>query len=87
MLQGKVLYKVRWKGYTADDDTWEPEIHLEDCKEVLLEFRKRLLSILQEILTLPTVPISLISFLVERLLHIIIDDNKRIQIVSNFLHC
>ncbi|XP_051635079.1 M-phase phosphoprotein 8 [Manacus candei] len=38
---GKVLYKVRWKGYTSDDDTWEPEVHLEDCKEVLLEFRKK----------------------------------------------
>ncbi|XP_048657409.1 M-phase phosphoprotein 8 isoform X2 [Marmota marmota marmota] len=38
---GKILYKVRWKGYTSDDDTWEPEIHLEDCKEVLLEFRKK----------------------------------------------
>ncbi|XP_012867719.1 PREDICTED: M-phase phosphoprotein 8 [Dipodomys ordii] len=37
---GKILYKVRWKGYTSDDDTWEPEIHLEDCKEVLLEFKK-----------------------------------------------
>ncbi|XP_056348698.1 M-phase phosphoprotein 8 [Oenanthe melanoleuca] len=37
---GKTLYKVRWKGYTSDDDTWEPEAHLEDCKEVLLEFRK-----------------------------------------------
>ncbi|KFO29177.1 M-phase phosphoprotein 8 [Fukomys damarensis] len=38
---GRILYKVRWKGYTSDDDTWEPEIHLEDCKEVLLEFRKK----------------------------------------------
>ncbi|XP_062959348.1 M-phase phosphoprotein 8 [Cynocephalus volans] len=38
---GKTLYKVRWKGYTSDDDTWEPEVHLEDCKEVLLEFRKK----------------------------------------------
>lgn len=38
---GKILYKVRWKGYTSDDDTWEPEVHLEDCKEVLLEFRKK----------------------------------------------
>lgn len=54
-----------------------------EIKIVLLEFRKRLLSILQEILTLPTVPISLV-FLVERLLHIIIDDNKRIQIVAIF---
>ncbi|XP_036157612.1 M-phase phosphoprotein 8 isoform X1 [Myotis myotis] len=40
---GKILYKVRWKGYTSDDDTWEPEVHLEDCKEVLLEFRKKVL--------------------------------------------
>ncbi|XP_042694681.1 M-phase phosphoprotein 8 isoform X2 [Centrocercus urophasianus] len=39
---GVILYKVRWKGYTSDDDTWEPEVHLEDCKEVLLEFRRRL---------------------------------------------
>ncbi|KFV02879.1 M-phase phosphoprotein 8, partial [Pterocles gutturalis] len=39
---GKILYKVRWKGYTSDDDTWEPEVHLEDCKEVLLEFRKNI---------------------------------------------
>ncbi|XP_031218154.1 M-phase phosphoprotein 8 isoform X2 [Mastomys coucha] len=38
---GKNLYKVRWKGYTSEDDTWEPEVHLEDCKEVLLEFRKK----------------------------------------------
>ncbi|XP_037655880.1 M-phase phosphoprotein 8 isoform X2 [Choloepus didactylus] len=42
---GKVLYKVRWKGYTSDDDTWEPEVHLEDCKEVLLEFRKKVADI------------------------------------------
>lgn len=41
-LQGQILYKVRWKGYTSDDDTWEPEVHLEDCKEVLLEFRKKI---------------------------------------------
>ncbi|XP_033002170.1 M-phase phosphoprotein 8 isoform X2 [Lacerta agilis] len=39
---GKVLYKVRWKGYSPDDDTWEPEEHLEDCREVLLEFRKKI---------------------------------------------
>ncbi|XP_008586492.1 PREDICTED: condensin complex subunit 3 [Galeopterus variegatus] len=47
--------------------------------------RKRLLAILQEILTLPTTPISLVSFLVERLLHIIIDDNKRTQIVTEII--
>ncbi|KAG8510326.1 Condensin complex subunit 3, partial [Galemys pyrenaicus] len=47
--------------------------------------RKRLLAILQEILTLTTTPISLISCLVERLLHIITDDNKRTQIVTEII--
>ncbi|KAM5271550.1 condensin complex subunit 3 [Ctenodactylus gundi] len=47
--------------------------------------RKRLVAILQEILTLPTTPVSLISFLVERLLHIIVDDNKRTQIVTEII--
>ncbi|KAJ8790033.1 hypothetical protein J1605_004785 [Eschrichtius robustus] len=47
--------------------------------------RKRLLAILQEILTLPTTPISLISFLVERLLHMITGDNKRTQIVTEII--
>ncbi|KAM6446810.1 M-phase phosphoprotein 8 isoform 2-T2 [Liasis olivaceus] len=42
---GEVKYKVRWKGYAPDDDTWEPEEHLKDCKEVLLEFRKKMLDI------------------------------------------
>ncbi|XP_020657679.3 M-phase phosphoprotein 8 [Pogona vitticeps] len=39
---GKILYKVRWKGYPPDDDTWEPEEHLEDCREVLLEFQNKI---------------------------------------------
>ncbi|XP_058286315.1 condensin complex subunit 3 isoform X2 [Hylobates moloch] len=47
--------------------------------------RKKLLAVLQGILILPTIPISLVSFLVERLLHIIIDDNKRTQIVTEII--
>ncbi|XP_008684034.1 condensin complex subunit 3 [Ursus maritimus] len=47
--------------------------------------RKGLLAILQEILTLPTTPVPLLSFLVERLLCIIIDDNKRTQIVTEII--
>lgn len=35
-----MLYRVRWKNYCSDDDTWEPEAHLEDCREVLLAFKK-----------------------------------------------
>ncbi|KAK0144745.1 M-phase phosphoprotein 8 [Merluccius polli] len=36
----EVLYRVRWKNYCSDDDTWEPEAHLEDCREVLLNYKK-----------------------------------------------
>ncbi|XP_029113701.1 M-phase phosphoprotein 8 isoform X1 [Scleropages formosus] len=39
--KGEVQYRVRWKNYTSDEDTWEPEAHLEDCREVLLAFRHR----------------------------------------------
>ncbi|XP_036988649.2 condensin complex subunit 3 [Artibeus jamaicensis] len=47
--------------------------------------RKRLLAVLQEILTLPTTPVGLVSFLVERLLQVVVDDNKRTQIVSEII--
>ncbi|KAI1885423.1 hypothetical protein AGOR_G00220000 [Albula goreensis] len=40
--EGEVLYRVRWKNYTSDDDTWEPEAHLEDCREVLLAYKRKL---------------------------------------------
>ncbi|XP_033843484.1 M-phase phosphoprotein 8 isoform X3 [Periophthalmus magnuspinnatus] len=40
--EGEVLYRVRWKNYCSDDDTWEPEAHLEDCREVLLAFKKNI---------------------------------------------
>ncbi|KAM6970581.1 M-phase phosphoprotein 8 [Aplochiton taeniatus] len=40
--EGEVLYRVRWKNYSSDDDTWEPEAHLEDCREVLLTYKKML---------------------------------------------
>ncbi|XP_041662533.1 M-phase phosphoprotein 8 isoform X2 [Cheilinus undulatus] len=40
--EGEVLYRVRWKNYCSDDDTWEPEAHLEDCGEVLLTFKKNM---------------------------------------------
>ncbi|XP_037095930.1 M-phase phosphoprotein 8 isoform X4 [Syngnathus acus] len=58
--EGEVLYRVRWKGYCSDDDTWEPEGHLEDCREVLLAYKKAATEDKQEpedrkpILTLPT---------------------------------
>ncbi|XP_065261188.1 condensin complex subunit 3 [Emys orbicularis] len=47
--------------------------------------RKRLLAVLQEILILPTTSTSLISSLVERLLSIIKDDDRRIHTVAEII--
>lgn len=37
---GKKHYLLKWQGYTSDDDTWEPEDHLE-CNELIEEFLVR----------------------------------------------
>ncbi|XP_078258584.1 M-phase phosphoprotein 8 isoform X2 [Rhinoraja longicauda] len=39
--EGQTLYRVHWKGYSSEDDTWEPEAHLEDCTEVLHVFKQK----------------------------------------------
>ena len=36
----KVLFKVRWKGYSPDYDTWEPLPNLQNCKEAVADFIK-----------------------------------------------
>lgn len=32
------VYKVRWVGYKAKDDTWEPEEHLKDRKDIVDQY-------------------------------------------------
>ena len=34
-------YLVRWKGYGAHEDTWEPASHLANAKEKIAEFEAR----------------------------------------------
>ncbi|KAG1412531.1 hypothetical protein G6F58_007964 [Rhizopus delemar] len=38
---GNWLYLVRWKGYDAKDDTWEPEKHFHDNRPILKYWNRR----------------------------------------------
>ena len=39
--KGNLLFLVRWKGYSMEDDTWEPASNLKHAKETLEEYKKR----------------------------------------------
>jgi len=39
-VRGKDKYLVRWKGFTAESDTWEERENLENAKEAIEEFEK-----------------------------------------------
>ena len=37
-----IKYSERWKGFIAEHNTWEKEENLENVKEVVIEFKKRI---------------------------------------------
>jgi len=39
-VRGKEKFLVRWKGYTAEEDTWENRENLKNAKELVEEFEK-----------------------------------------------
>jgi len=39
-VRGKKKFLVRWKGYTAEEDTWESRENLENAKELVEEYEK-----------------------------------------------
>ena len=48
-IRGKDKYLVRWKGFTAESDTWEGRENLENVKEVVKEFEKEYWRDMEEI--------------------------------------
>ena len=40
-IKGKDKYLVRWKGFTAESDTWEGRESLKNAKEAIKEFEKK----------------------------------------------
>ena len=41
-VRGVEKYLVRWKGFMAENDTWEKKEDLENIKELVDEFKRRL---------------------------------------------
>jgi hypothetical protein len=39
--RGRVEYKIRWKGFSDKDDTWEPHENLSDAMELVVQFTNR----------------------------------------------
>lgn len=35
------FFKVKWKGYSSKDNTWEPKKNLSNCKDLLEAYEKK----------------------------------------------
>jgi hypothetical protein len=37
--QGRLLFLIRWKGYSPEEDSWEPAGNLKHAREVLTAYK------------------------------------------------
>ena len=47
--RGVAKYLVRWKGFTAEGDTWEREENLKNAEELIKEFERREVVVRREV--------------------------------------
>jgi hypothetical protein len=40
-MDGEIKYLIKWKGYDATENTWEPAKHLTNCRPLLRQFHQR----------------------------------------------
>lgn len=40
-INGKVLYFVKWEGYSEEDNTWEPASNLKHLKTMINDFNNK----------------------------------------------
>ncbi|CAF2054563.1 unnamed protein product [Rotaria magnacalcarata] len=38
LQKGRTLYLIQWKGYSAEDNTWEPEENVKNCRDLVKAF-------------------------------------------------
>ncbi|XP_046842151.1 chromobox protein homolog 5-like isoform X2 [Xenia sp. Carnegie-2017] len=37
----KVEYLIKWKGFSSEENSWEPEENMNECQELVRQFQKR----------------------------------------------